>query len=170
MRSRTYLMWLLFLFGISFTAGSQEVGASKTSIPELLSWYNTSTVPYLKVQTLQVNYKDYVIFDTRKKEEYDISHLPNATWVGEKYDVKKLSAVGKDTKIVVYCSVGIRSEEYGEEMLQDGFTQVYNLYGSIFYWKDAGYNVVDQNEKPTQRVHVYARKWATFLKTGEKVF
>jgi rhodanese-related sulfurtransferase len=170
MRGRTYLMVLLFLFGIPFMVEPQDVGVSKTGIPELLSSYNTSTVPYLRVQTLQKNYQDYVILDTRKKEEYDVSHLPHAIWAGEKYDVKKLRGVGKDTKIVVYCSVGIRSEDYGEEMLQDGFTQVYNLYGSIFYWKDAGYKVVDQNKEPTQRVHVYGRKWAKYLMTGKKVF
>jgi rhodanese-related sulfurtransferase len=119
---------------------------------------------------LQMEYKDYVILDTRKKEEFDVSHLPGAIWVGERYDIDKLSNIDKEAKIVVYCSVGIRSEDYGEEMLEDGFSKVYNLYGSIFSWKDAGYHVVDQNNQPTEKVHVYSKKWAKYLKTGKKVY
>jgi rhodanese-related sulfurtransferase len=166
--TRYFVIGLLFI-GISFAALSQKE-APERDIHGLLRDYNTNSVPYLSVHKLNMEYQEYVILDTRKKEEFQVSHLPNAIWVGEKYDVKKLRGVGKEVKIVVYCSVGIRSEDYGEQMLQDGFTQVYNLYGSIFYWKDAGYQVVDQNMKPTQRVHVYGRKWAAYLKTGEKVF
>jgi rhodanese-related sulfurtransferase len=165
-----HVVLMALLIGTLFVVECQELGASHTDIPEVLRSYNTSSVPYLKVQTLQKNYQDYVILDTRKKEEYAISHLPKAIWAGDKYDLEKIKGVDKNVKIVVYCSLGIRSEDYGEQMLQEGFTKVYNLYGSIFYWKDAGYQLVDHNNKPTQRVHVYGRKWAKYLKTGEKVF
>lgn len=144
--------------------------SQEKDIPSLLRDFNQLTVPYISVQMLQMDYQEYTVVDTRKKEEYEVSHLPKAIWVGEKYDEKKFHGFPKDTKIVVYCSVGIRSEDYGEEMLEDGFSKVYNLYGSIFSWKDAGYQVVDQNNQPTEKVHVYGKKWAKYLKTGKKVY
>ncbi len=150
-----------FLVIASMTANSQ-------SIDSVLQQYNEQTVPYLKVVDLAVNYNDYVILDTRKKEEYDVSHLPNALWVGEK--LEQPIDLDKEKKVLVYCSIGVRSEDFGEQLLELGFTQVYNLYGSIFAWKDAGYQVVDNNNLPTQKVHTYSKSWAAYLKTGEKVY
>ncbi|AUC79011.1 rhodanese-like domain-containing protein [Nonlabens sp. MB-3u-79] len=170
MKRSSFLILFLLLIGIPFWLLSQKKEAPQNDIPSLLKDYNHRSVPYLSVQMLQMEYKDYVILDTRKKEEFDVSHLPGAIWVGERYDIDKLSNIDKDTKIVVYCSVGIRSEDYGEEMVEDGFSKVYNLYGSIFSWKDAGYQVVDQNNQPTEKVHVYSKKWAKYLKTGKKVY
>ena len=170
MKRSSFLILFLLLIGIPFWLLSQKKEAPPNDIPSLLKDYNHRSVPYLSVQMLQMEYKDYVILDTRKKEEFDVSQLPGAIWVGERYDIDKLSNIDKEAKIVVYCSVGIRSEDYGEEMLEDGFSKVYNLYGSIFSWKDAGYQVVDQNNQPTEKVHVYSKKWAKYLKTGKKVY
>jgi len=140
--------------------------AHAQSIDSLLKKYNNHSVPYISVEELAMDYKDYVVLDTRKREEYDVSHLPNAIWVGEKWQASKF--LKKQDKVVVYCSVGIRSEDYGEQMLEAGFTNVSNLYGSIFSWKDAGFEVVDLTEKPTNDVHTYSKVWAKYLKTGNK--
>lgn len=149
---------------------AQESDSSEQDIRELLTAYNKMSVPYISVQTLRMEYEDYTILDTRKKEEFEVSHLPGAIWAGEKFDLKLLPELNKDSKIVVYCTVGIRSEGYGEKMLKEGFTNVQNLYGSIFYWKDAGYEVFDLNEEPTEKVHVFGKIWSKYLKTGEKVY
>jgi rhodanese-related sulfurtransferase len=161
--SSAFFLWIIIMMPLALLSQEKD-------IPSLLRDYNKLTVPYISVQMLQMEYKEYVILDTRKKEEFDVSHLPGAVWVGECYDIYKLSDIDKEAKIVVYCSVGIRSEDYGEGMLGDGFSKVYNLYGSIFSWKDAGYQVVDQNNQPTEKVHVYGKKWAKYLKTGKKVY
>lgn len=158
-----FLLWIIIMMPLALLSQERDIAS-------LLRDYNKLTVPYISVQMLQMEYQEYTVVDTRKKEEYEVSHLPKAIWVGEKYDEKKFREIPKDTKIVVYCSVGIRSEDYGEEMLEDGFSKVYNLYGSIFSWKDAGYQVVDQNNQPTEKVHVYGKKWAKYLKTGKKVY
>lgn len=164
------LLILIFFVMCSIMAAGQENEVVQKDIPELLKTYNKMSVPYLSVQTLKMDYEQYVILDTRKKKEYDVSHLPGAIWVGEKYKNKRMPELSKDVKIVVYCSVGIRSEGFGEKMLKDGYTDVNNLYGSIFSWKDAGYEVMDLNEIPTDNVHVYSKTWARFLEKGEKVF
>ncbi|MGB5980996.1 MAG: rhodanese-like domain-containing protein [Nonlabens sp.] len=142
----------------------------KYSIPGLLEKFNDNTVPYITVDSLHQNLSDFVVLDTRKKAEFEVSHLPNAIWAGEKFDRDQLPELDKSKPVVVYCSVGVRSENYGEDLLEDGFQRVYNLYGSIFSWKDAGYEVVDKKGNPTEEVHTYSRRWSKYLKTGKKVY
>ena len=170
MKSIVGLLILIFFAMYSTIVVGQETEVPQKDIPELLNAYNKMSVPYLSVQMLKMEYDQYVILDTRKKKEYDVSHLPGAIWVGEKYKNKRMLELSKDVKIVVYCSVGIRSEGFGEKMLKDGYKDVSNLYGSIFSWKDAGYELMDVNEIPTDNVHVYSKVWGRFLKTGVKVY
>ena len=76
----------------------------------------------------------------------------------------------KDTPIIVYCSVGFRSEKTTEHLLALGFTNVKNLYGGIFEWSNAGQPMVDSNENSTTKIHAYNKKWGTWINRGEKVY
>jgi rhodanese-related sulfurtransferase len=159
---RTILTSLCVLFSIALSAQSD--------IDTLLKTYNQRTVPYISVQELQKRPLDYLVLDTRKKEEYRISHIPNAVWVSEVVDSAFAKAYpDKSRAIVVYCSVGIRSEDFGESLQQLGYSNVRNLYGSIFSWKDSGFPVYDLQEKMTDSVHVYSQQWGKYLTTGIKV-
>jgi len=158
-------MKLILLF-VTMVLGFASAKAQ--SIDSLLKKYNRHSVPYISVEELKMNYADFTILDTRKKEEFDVSHLPNAIWVGEKW--RSSSRWDKEEKVVVYCSVGIRSEDYGEQLQQAGYQHVKNLYGSIFAWKDAGFEVVDSTGRPTDNVHTFSKTWAKYLKTGNKKY
>lgn len=138
----------------------------------LLKEYNARTVPYISVQDLKKSPNDFLILDTRKKAEYDVSHIPGAIWVSEKLNdsIYAFAKARKDQPIVVYCSVGIRSEDFGEGLIKKGFTNVQNLYGSIFAWKDEGYELKNVEEKQTDSVHVFSKIWGKYLKTGVKVY
>ena len=144
----------------------------QTDIDELLKQYNTRSVPYISVQQLKMGMSDYLILDTRKKEEYDVSHIPGAIWVSEKMNDSRyaFAKAKKDQPIVVYCSVGIRSEDFGEQLAKKGFTNIKNLYGSIFAWKDEGYELQNKKKQPTDSVHVFSKVWGKYLKTGNKVY
>ncbi|MEZ0608401.1 rhodanese-like domain-containing protein [Fibrella sp. WM1] len=112
-----------------------------------------------------------VRLDAREKNEYMVSHLPNARWVGyDDFDLSRVADIPKSTPIVLYCSVGYRSEKVGEKLQAAGYTNVRNLYGSLFEWVNQGNPVVDANGKPTKRVHAYSRAWSIWLKQGEKVY
>lgn len=131
------------------------------------------SVPTIGVSELRDIQDEVYIFDTRKKEEYEVSHLPNARYLGyEDYDVERLTNVPKNSKIVLYCSIGYRSEKIGEKLVSEGYTKVYNLYGSIFEWVNQGNPIVNQNNQPTQKVHTYNRQWSKWLdgKKAEKVW
>ncbi len=114
---------------------------------------------------------DALLFDAREKREYAVSHLPKARWVGhEDFQLSRVADVPQNAPIVVYCSVGYRSEKVGEKLKAAGFANVRNLYGSIFEWVNQGNPVVDSTGKPTRRVHAYSRTWGIWLNRGEKIY
>jgi len=158
------LVVILFFISIPILA--------QTPMDLALNKYNNRTVPYISVKDLYKNKSKYLILDTRKKEEYTVSHIPNAIWSNEKLDASAFAKAypDKSQSIVVYCSIGVRSEKFGESLQKLGYTNVYNLYGSIFSWKNKGYTVVNYQKKPTDSVHVYSKEWAKYLKTGIKVY
>lgn len=161
---KTIITTLIFLFVTVFSQ-AQTIAAA-------LEKYNRNTVTYIKVQDLKADYSNYTILDTRKRKEYEVSHLPGAIFIGDKEDFHEYLATKPDRSkpVVVYCSIGVRSEDAGETINNLGFTNVKNLYGGIFMWKDAGFNIVNSNNKPTDTVHVYSKEWGTYLKTGKKVY
>ena len=113
-----------------------------------------------------------VFIDAREPEEYAVSHLPEAVPLGyDDPDFSRLSAVDKRRPVVVYCTVGYRSERMARQLRERGFERVYNLYGSIYAWKLAGFPVYDA-AGPTNRLHTYNRKWGNFVpdSIGEKVW
>ena len=82
-----------------------------------LKKFNKETVPYIEVDALH-GMNHVMLLDTRKKEEYEVSHLKNALWVGFKeFEVDSIlpKIENKSTEIVVYCSIGVRSENIGEK-------------------------------------------------------
>jgi len=122
------------------------------------------SVPVISVEELNQNNSDYMIFDTREEEEYMVSHIEGAKYLGyNDFDSSRLENIPKDAKIVLYCSVGYRSEKIGEKLSTLGFSNVYNLYGSIFEWVNHGYKIVDISGLETQKVHTYNKKWGKWL-------
>ncbi len=112
-----------------------------------------------------------IFLDAREPEEYAVSHLPNSVFVGyDHFDKARLKSIAKNQPIVVYCSIGKRSELIAEQLIKEGFTNVSNLYGGIFEWVNQGKTVVDLQEKPTENVHAYSRIWGKFLARGHKVY
>ena len=108
--------------------------------------------------------------DAREADEYNVSHLAKAKLVGyNNFNIDSLNVKDKNTPIVVYCSVGYRSGKIAEKLIEKGYTNVQNLYGGIFEWKNEGNNVVDKNGT-TNDVHPYSKSWGIWLKKGNKVY
>lgn len=160
---RYIFLYTVFLF--SFVTNAQN------TIPEVLNKYNKKTVPYIKVNELKRT--NYVFLDTRELKEYQVSHIPKAIAVGyNQFDLKKVTTSIKDknTPIVVYCSIGVRSEQIAEKLKKSGYTKVYNLYGGIFEYKNNGEKVVNSKNTATDSIHTYNKQWSTYLKKGIKVY
>jgi rhodanese-related sulfurtransferase len=131
------------------------------------------SVPVISVDELNDKKQKLRIFDARERAEYDVSHIPGAVFVGyQQFNQKIFDALPKDTPIVLYCSIGYRSEKIGEKLLKQGFTKVYNLYGSIFEWVNKGYPVVNPQGTTIAKVHTYNKDWSRWVdaKKIEKIW
>ncbi len=151
------------------------VTMAQKTVEKVLDQYNTHSIPYISVEELKMQQSkgQVIILDSREPKEYEISHIEDAELVG--YSNFSIAAVtekiqDKDTPIVVYCSLGVRSEEIGEKLKKAGFTQVKNLYGGIFEWKNNNYPVFNRAEKETDSVHTCTKSWSKWLKNGIKVY
>lgn len=145
---------------------------SQEKISEILKKYNTETIPYIYPDSLQ-KLSNVILLDAREKREFEVSHLPNSLYVGyQNFDLKKVKKLlpNKDAKIIVYCTLGVRSEDIGEKLKKAGYTRVLNLFGGIFEWKNRGYRVFDTKNKETENVHVCNTYWSQWLKKGKKIY
>lgn len=160
---------LLVLFLLTTTTLSAQ-----KKLDKLLDKWNTRNVPYISVETLALPKTEAILLDAREEKEFKVSHLKNAICVGyNKFNLKEtLTKLPKDknAKIVVYCSLGVRSETVAHKLIEAGYTNVYNLYGGIFKWKNANFKVVDTLGKTTEKVHAFSKKWGKYLKEGKKVY
>lgn len=146
---------------------------SQKTLSKLLKQYNDNGVPYISVQELAMPDNKAVLLDARELTEYNVSHLKNAIYVGyDFFDVSKISALikNKSTPLVVYCSLGIRSEDVAEKLKKEGYTNVKNLYGGIFEWKNDNRTVYNAKEIETDSVHAFSQSWSKWLKKGIKVY
>ncbi|HHB78887.1 MAG TPA: rhodanese-like domain-containing protein [Saprospiraceae bacterium] len=117
-------------------------------------------VPVLDVDSLAAHPSQYLILDAREREEFDVSHLPEAQFAGYKhFDIEDWKDIDKNTRIVVYCSVGYRSEKIGKKLKKAGFTHVFNLYGGLFEWVNRHHPLAGDSKK----VHTYNKKWSRWV-------
>jgi rhodanese-related sulfurtransferase len=124
-----------------------------TSTDELYSWLAESKG------------RSVVLVDAREKEEFQVSHIPGARHIP--YDENPLNSlmdINRDSLIVVYCSVGYRSSILARKLQGLGFTEVYNLEGSIFKWANEE-RPLEQNGNVVQKVHPYSLYWGKLLGT-----
>lgn len=146
---------------------------SQNSLEDLLKKYNSADVSYISVEELRMHQlnDEVTILDAREKEEFEVSHIKNAKFVGFKdFDAFNVAKLPKDSPVVVYCSLGIRSEKIGEKLQNLGFDKVYNLYGGIFEWKNANFPVINAEGNETEKVHAFSKTWGKWLKNAEKVY
>lgn len=130
-----------------------------------------NTVTKISVKELMPKIDQVVLLDAREPQEYEVSHLKNAKLVGfNQFNISILQDIPKNSEIVIYCSIGVRSEKIGEKLKAAGFTNVKNLYGSIFEWVNQGNQVFDTQNLPTKKVHAFNKKWGVWLNKGEKVY
>lgn len=143
--------------------------AQESSFDKMIDSTLQKTVPFINASELAKNYTHYTILDTRELKEYETSHLKGATHVGynkfKYHNLKKIIATEKP--IVVYCTVGYRSEKIGEKLLKKGHT-VYNLYGGILQWKNNNNTVINSANTITNKVHCFDITWGKWLVNGEK--
>ncbi len=155
---------LTFTFGCKKTPPPDAPELRNPALERYLPYLLNYSAPLIGVTDLHRIQNEVLIFDARSVEEYRTSHIEGASYLGfRNYDKDLLDGIPQDTQIVVYCSVGYRSEKIAHDLQEMGFTCVYNLYGSIFEWVSHDYSVIDMEGRPTDRVHTYSRWWSNWI-------
>lgn len=158
----------LFLLFLGIACRSQTV--TSRAYDMMLSTLLSHSVNEVSVNEIDST-KNLVFLDAREKAEYDVSHIPGAIWIGyEDFDTSRLQGLDKNDQIIVYCSVGYRSEKITEKIEKQGFKNTSNLYGGIFEWVNQKRPVENLNDTVTQKVHAYDHIWGIWLTNGEKVY
>lgn len=82
-----------------------------------------------------------VILDVRTISEYDSGHIRNAKLIPVTELPGRLHELNATDYILVYCLSGGRSSTASQILVDNGFTNVYNMLGGITAWTNAGYSV-----------------------------
>ena len=154
------------LLAVPAVRGQVQSKAYRAMLKTLLQ----HSVPEIQVQEAARDTAGVLFLDAREPQEYAVSHLRGAVAVGyDHFDLKNLEGIPKDRRIVVYCSVGYRSEKIAEKLLAAGYTRVANLYGGIFEWANQGHPAFNDQGR-TDEIHAYSRTWGVWLRKGKKVY
>lgn len=167
MKITIYHFIFFFVMSASCSSGQVQSPVFEKTLETLIS----NTVDTLSIAQLNERMKEehLVLLDAREKKEFDVSHLENARWVGyDDFAMARVKNIPKESTVVIYCSVGYRSEKIGEQLKAAGYGNVLNLYGGIFEWVNQGHQVYNTTGA-TSQVHGYNSKWSTFIDKGEVV-
>ncbi len=162
------ILAIIFSFVLSVTAAQRKVtSGSFNTVLNIILKHDVREVTVAEASTR----KNILFIDAREKKEYDVSHIRNAVYIGyEHFNPATLKNVAKNREIIVYCSIGKRSEKITGRLNKAGYSNVSNLYGGIFEWVNQGHEVVDVNNKRTMKVHAFGKFWGNWLNKGEKVY
>ncbi len=159
---------LIVLMGV-FTSKGQNV----TGFDTMLGMVLDGAVPTISSDSLKTDMAsgEWVILDARELDEYTVSHISGAHYVGyDQFDLNSLDKIDRSKNVVVYCSIGKRSEDIGKKLLDAGFENVFNLYGGIFDWTNRGYPVVDYTGTKVKQVHPYNAVWGIWVNNYKKKY
>lgn len=128
-------------------------------------------VSHINADTLaSMDKESFLIFDVRERDEFDVSHIENSTWVKPSMEADEFYVVYgeqiKDKTLVLYCSVGVRSSRLAEKLMTSrpaaNNSPIYNLEKGIFGWHNES-RPLELNSDSTDFVHPYNRLWGRMV-------
>jgi sulfur-carrier protein adenylyltransferase/sulfurtransferase len=79
---------------------------------------------------------EVLLLDVREPHEHAIAHLPRARLIPLSRLAQAIPELDPNQDIVVHCKGGTRSARAVRQLLDAGFTRVWNLDGGILRWSD----------------------------------
>lgn len=82
-----------------------------------------------ELNAIMNNNQNVVLLDVRSPQEYDEEHLPNAINIPtyEIYQKAQKIIKDKETTIICYCTIGVRSKKAIKMLRKMGYKNLYNL-------------------------------------------
>ncbi len=162
---------IIILLFLSTFVQAQE-GYKQKQFNKMLDGLLAHSVAELEAKFM--SYDSSVIYlDARELNEYEVSKIEGAQWVGyNDFGLTRVSDIDKNQPIIVYCSIGYRSEKITEQLKAHGFTNVTNMLGGIFEWVNYDKPIVDSTSTNTNKIHGFDKSWGKWLNGDlvEKVY
>lgn len=117
-----------------------------------------------KAQKMLEN-KPFVLIDARSPEEFAVSHLEGSI----RYEESIIEQLNVNEPIVIYCTVGVRSNRVAKELSDKGF-EVYDMKEGILGWANNELPLVNPGGQATEKVHTYNKSFAHLLKKGTAIY
>jgi rhodanese-related sulfurtransferase len=123
--------FLLILFVLTIILTGCVNVDTKNNDPEETTYKKISAEDAKKI----IDSEDVIVLDVRTPEEFNEGHIENAVLLPVS-DIKDKAGevlTDKDAKILVYCRSGNRSATAAKELIEMGYTDVYD-FGGIMSW------------------------------------
>ncbi len=159
---KTILFSLVIVANLS--GQESQVLCVNPEFQEEVSSYLSFDVPVISISEAYAHKTSYTFLDAREESEFEVSHIENAVYIGyDDFDIRTVEHIDKSQPIIIYCSIGYRSEKIGKKLKKAGFQNVQNLYGSIFEWVNQHHPIYDSENKATNQIHTYNKKWSKWV-------
>ncbi|MHB1177742.1 MAG: rhodanese-like domain-containing protein [Daejeonella sp.] len=160
-----------FLILIYFITGGASAQIKHSEYKLMLDSIYEHKIPVISVEEfIKMNKYALYVLDAREKQEFQVSHLKSARNVGYFwFDMRDVYDIPLDACIIVYCSIGNRSEKIAEKLIHAGYKKVRNLYGGIFEWVNEGQPVYKEDGVQTSEIHTHNKEWEQWVEKGTKV-
>jgi rhodanese-related sulfurtransferase len=144
------IIWLTLLAGLILIVSGCQSSTTSSVSPASLPVTSTTAIPSVKTLVSPVEAQnliaanqgstDFVIVDVRTADEFSTGHLAGALNIDiYQSDFKsKIAELARNKKYLVYCRTGIRSAQASADMIDLGFSHIYDLSGGITEWVQEG--------------------------------
>ena len=159
----TYLKYIIPAVLILLTIVGYQV--YRRGIYTFLGNSNLERVDALEAEKL-LSKNSYTILDVRDENEFEVSHINGAL----RYEEHLLENLDPNKPLLVYCTIGVRSNRLAKSLADLGFKKIIELKDGLIGWSNAQLPMVNSSNDTTDSIHVYNQYFSTFLKKGTPVY
>jgi rhodanese-related sulfurtransferase len=122
------------------------------------------TVPLMSVEELKSNTQKLRIFDAREREEFGVSHIPGAEYIGYKnFDITSLIPIYPKIRRSWSIAPSVTGAKRSQRSCALwGLLKCQSLRQHIRVG-ERGYPVVDASGKEVKKVHTYNKDWSRWV-------
>ena len=113
--------------------------------PQPKTEYKKITPREAQIMMVTINPDKLIILDVRTQEEFDKGYIKNAVLLPD-YEIKEKAEsviADKNQTVLVYCQTGVRSETVSKELIEMGYTNVFDFGGIVDWTREIGWDDSD---------------------------
>lgn len=149
-------MLVIAMLGPALPANADVNARLDTLIGEIQQ--DNAHIPHVQIKDVDLQDVQMILIDVRQANEFAVSRIPNAINIVDDQALVDFAKANPKAKLVLYCSVGLRSAEKVTLLKRAGVNNATNMVGSIFAWANHGLPL-ENTQGVTSSVHPYNWLW-----------